>query len=147
MASYKIFDFDSRFRLGIEEVDKEHAKLVDILNRVGQLLDEDSYRDAAEHFTENLSEYVNEHFANEEKFMESINYPDLETHKNAHKNFQDSFYELKPRIEQYDEDAFRKSLLDTFLWLVSHTGKTDRDYADYYRYLNLSNLSEFKKDQ
>lgn len=140
MASYQMFDFDARFRLGIEGVDDEHEELVNMLNNVSKLLDEDKLREATTYFTENLSDYVDEHFSNEEKFMEDIGYPDLEAHKRAHKKFQDSFNELKPKIEQYDEDAFRKSLLDTFLWLISHTGKTDKDYADYYRRANLEKL-------
>ena len=147
MASYKMFDFDTRFRLGIEGVDKEHEQLVNILNRVSQLLDENKLREALEYFSKTLSDYVNEHFSNEEKFMENMNYPQLEIHREAHKKFQDSFNELKPKIEQYDENAFRKSLLDTFLWLISHTGKIDRDYADYYRNANLAKLSEGKHNQ
>ena len=140
MASYQMFDFDSRFRLGIDAVDKEHEELVNMLNHVSELLDNNKLHEATKYFTENLSDYVDEHFANEEAFMASIGYPQLEAHKKTHKKFVDSFNELKPKLEQFDEDAFRKSLLNTFLWLISHTGKTDKDYADYYRETNWKNL-------
>ncbi len=130
--AYKVFDFDASFRFGIEDVDNEHVKLVDMLNHVSELLDEDKFREAVKYFTKTLSNYVDEHFTNEEAFMKSFNYPDLEMHKRTHVKFQEAFNELKPKIEKYDEAAFRKSLLDTFLWLISHTGNTDKKYAEYY---------------
>ncbi len=138
--TYQMFDFNAKFVLGIEEVDRDHKELVDMLNKVSALLDEDQLQEAIECFTQKISTYVGIHFAREEAFMEEIDYPGLEKHIEAHRNFQRAYDALKPKIEMYDENAFRKSLLDTFLWLVSHIGKADKEYADYYRMYNLTKL-------
>jgi len=128
----KVFDFDKEFRLGIKTVDSEHIRLVEMLNEVYVLLGNGKKETASKYFSETLSTYVIEHFANEEKFMESIGYPGLEEHRRIHENFKKSFNELKPLVESYDDEAFRKALTDAFTWIIGHIGKTDRKYATFY---------------
>jgi hemerythrin len=128
----KLFDFDAEFRLGIDVIDQEHVKLVDMLNAVHSLISEGKKDQARRYFSETLSGYVTEHFANEEQFMESMAFPGLEEHKKIHENFKKSFEELKPKIELYDDTAFRSALSDAFTWIVGHIGRTDRKYARFY---------------
>jgi hemerythrin-like metal-binding protein len=128
----KMFDFDKEFKLDIDAIDNEHVKLVDMLNEVYTRLSAGKRDEARKYFTETLSSYVNEHFANEEKFMESIAYPGLDEHKKIHENFKKSFHDLAPLIESYDEVAFRKALSDAFSWIITHIGKTDKRYARFY---------------
>lgn len=128
----KLFDFDSEFRLGIDLVDNEHIKLVDMLNEVHVLLSDGKREEAKQYFNEMLSGYVTEHFANEEKFMESIGFPLIEEHRKIHENFKQSFHKLKPLIESYDEAAFRNALSDAYTWIITHIGKTDKKYAVFH---------------
>ncbi len=129
--SSNIFNFEEEFKLGINQVDEEHIRLVNILNLVHSLLKQEKRAEARQVFKETLSAYVGEHFDNEEKFMESFNYPDLEQHKKIHENFKNTFLEMQPAIES-DDDTFRKALSDTFTWILTHIGKTDKRYAKYY---------------
>ena len=131
MTQY-IFDFEENFKLGIDEMDNEHIILVDMLNRVYELLNENKSREARIYFNKTLSNYVQEHFSSEEVYMENIGFPDLEKHKRIHSNFRRSFNLLKPKIEADDDAAFRQALRDTFSWIVSHIGVTDKEYANYY---------------
>jgi hemerythrin len=128
----EIFNFETEFKLGIDEVDCEHMKLVDMLNAVHALIREGKKDEARQYFSETLSAYVVEHFANEEAFMERMGYPNLEDHKKIHENFKKSFSELLPKIESFDDRAFRMALTDAFTWIISHIGKTDKKYAKYY---------------
>jgi hemerythrin len=128
----KVFDFDKEFRLGIEAVDREHVILVDMLNEVYALVGAGKRDEARRYFNEALSSYVDEHFANEEKFMESFQYPGLEEHRKVHENYRKSFNELKPRIDSFDDASFRQALSDAFTWIIGHIGRTDRKYASHY---------------
>jgi len=128
----KLFNFDDEFRLGIDVIDNEHIKLVDMLNQVHALLSEGKREEARRYFNETLSAYVEEHFSNEEKFMESIGFPFVEDHHKVHENFKQSFRELQPRIESADDAAFRRALNDAFTWIIVHIGKTDKKYAAFY---------------
>ena len=128
----KMFDFEAEFKLGIDAMDREHAKLVDMLNDVYMLLGDGKKEEAQKFFNETLSAYVEEHFANEEKFMASIGFPVLDEHRKIHENFKRSFYDLKPALVTFDDAAFRKALSDTFTWIIGHIGRTDRKYATFY---------------
>jgi hemerythrin len=128
----KLFDFDAEFRLGIDSVDNEHVKLIDMLNQVHILLNEGKKSEAVAYFRETLSSYVNEHFANEEQFMAEIGFPGIDDHKKIHDNYRQSFNDLLPLIETYDDAAFRIALTDAFTWIISHIGRTDRRYAKFY---------------
>jgi len=96
------------------------------------LIREGKKDEARSYFSVTLSAYVVEHFANEEAFMERMGYPELEDHKKIHENFKKSFSELLPKIETFDDRAFRMALTDAFTWIISHIGKTDKKYAKYY---------------
>ena len=127
-----LFNFDDEFKLGIEAADIEHSRLVDMLNTTHELLREGKREEARAYFNKTLGLYVHEHFTNEEAFLESIKYPDLENHKKIHANFRKSFEELAPKIETANNAAFRQALADTFAWIISHIGKTDKKYAKFY---------------
>ena len=122
----KIFDFEAEFRLGIDQVDNEHIQLVDMLNAVYALIAEGKRDEARQYFSKTLSNYVNEHFAHEEQFMEEIGYPELAMHRKTHENFKATLLRSLPSIEAYDEKAFRDALWDAFTWIVNHIGKTDK---------------------
>ena len=126
-----LFNFDAEFKLGIDAIDQEHVKLADIFDRVHTLLNEGKRDEARQYFVETLSNYVHEHFANEEKFLAEIVYPQPDEHKKLHANFKQTIRDWKPLVESSDELAFRKTLNDTFTWIIAHIGKTDRRYAKF----------------
>jgi len=127
-----LFNFDDEFKLGAEAADMEHGRLVDMLNRTHELLLEGKRAEARTYFNKTLSNYVHTHFHNEEQFLKSIGYPDVENHHKVHENFRKSFEERKPLIENADDAAFRSALSDVFVWIINHIGKTDRKYAKFY---------------
>lgn len=128
----KLFNFDQEFKLGIEAVDNEHIRLVDMLDEVHTLMNAGKKDEAIHYFNKTLSAYVNEHFDNEEEFMKSFDYPQLDEHRKIHQIFKNSFIELSPKLENFDNVAFRQALSNAYAWIISHIGKTDRKYADYY---------------
>jgi hemerythrin len=131
-----MFNFETEFKLGIETVDHEHMKLVNMLNSVYTLVNECKKTEAIEYFSLTLARYVIDHFAHEEAFMQKIGYPQLEEHAKVHENFKKSFMQTLPRLANYDDAAFRAALTDTFTWIINHIGRTDRRYALYYQSLS-----------
>jgi hemerythrin len=127
-----LFNFEVEFKLGIETIDQEHLKLVNMLNAVNRLISEGKKNEAIEYFSLTLAQYVTVHFANEEKFMASFHFPQLEDHAKIHKLFKKSFLESLPKLASYDEASFRAALTDAFTWIINHIGRTDRKYAQFY---------------
>jgi hemerythrin len=128
-----LFNFEDEFKLDIDNVDQEHVKLVNMLNAVHNLVNAGNKQGAIEYFSLTLARYVNEHFTHEEAFMASFGYPQIEEHKKIHENFKKSFVQSLPKLASYDDAAFRSALTDTFTWILTHIGRTDRKYALYYK--------------
>ena len=109
-----------------------------MLNHTSQLLNEGKPKKARSYFKDTLSFYVFDHFANEELFMESFNFPGIEKHKTIHQNFRNSFEKTKELVETYDDISFRQILTDTFIWTSAHIGRVDKKYIEYYFEQNLA---------
>ena len=74
------------YKIGHEKVDSEHKKLFELANIVAQNLDD---KEAILASIKELVKYTKFHFANEEQYMKSINFPFLDEHKQLHKNIVD----------------------------------------------------------
>ena len=133
-----LFNLDPKSELGFAETDNEHSKIINMLNHTSQLLSEGKPKKARVYFKDILSFYVYKHFTNEELFMESFNFPGIESHKKVHENFRNSFEETKELVEIYDDTSFRQVLSDTFIWTSSHIGRVDKKYIEYYFEQNLA---------
>ena len=77
-----------------------------------------------------LLEYTVHHFAHEEKYMEQIQYPALDSHKKVHKNLIDVLIKFK---NQLDAGELSNAKLTSFLknWLFTHIMGIDTKYAKH----------------
>lgn len=91
-----MFIFTDDYRLGIDTLDGEHEKLVNILNdALRQLKDENvDLQELAKTIKAELQEYANTHFAHEEAYMEQLQEPELPHQRKAHEFFIKEIQEL-----------------------------------------------------
>jgi hemerythrin len=126
-----LIEFDDDLLTCVEEMDKQHMKLVALLNNVYEFIKEGKKEEALELFEKELLFYVEYHLSEEEKFMEEIGYPDLDKHKKTHDTFRREIYNLIPYIKSGDPKAFRQALSYAWGWLYAHIAKTDKKYGIY----------------
>lgn len=83
------FELTKDYLTGIEMIDKEHAKLIQIINETSAILNDDKLdiQILAKNLVQNLSEYAATHFQHEEAYMEKINDPELPLQKKEHAAF------------------------------------------------------------
>ena len=85
-----MYEMKSEYYTGIELIDEEHKQLFTYADEAYELLHEeftpDKY-DNISHILEELREYTKKHFADEEAYMESIQYKRLFTQKIQHQEF------------------------------------------------------------
>ncbi len=126
-----LFNFDDEFKLGIPEIDAEHAALINMLNEVMNLNRKNEKDKARLYFQETLSRYVVDHFAHEEAYMQKIGYPQLDEHRKVHENFKQAMFRYMEQFNPEDHAAFRGALMDAYSWIINHIGKTDRKYVGF----------------
>ena len=128
-----IIAWDIKYEIGIPLIDKQHEKLVQLVNDL-HMACRQSVKTASRFFIETAHEtvnYLHHHFSTEEKMMLLFEYKGYPEHKTEHENFSK---EIQNQIRlvsirrQLDPDIFVRLIKD---WLVSHITKLDNDLAKY----------------
>lgn len=127
------FKMTKEFITGIEIVDDEHAKLFEIINRVYAAIGDQLMRDKFDEIMgiiDELKEYAEQHFADEEAYMEKIGYEGLQAQKNAHELFIARFSEVnsldESTIDENQEEYLRDIVNFLTAWLINHILKMDK---------------------
>lgn len=122
--------FTDEFKTGIVIVDEEHKKLFDIIANIHTAIQADLLHDkfdAILDILDELKEYTQVHFADEENYMREIGYEGLAYQEILHQNFIDKLNELDLDDVDDNQEAYLYDFLG-FLqnWLVNHILKVDK---------------------
>jgi hemerythrin len=79
-----LLQWKDEYATGIDEVDEEHKDLIDVINRLHELLLADDARMTVPAFFARLLDGVSAHFALEERIMGESRYADLSAHREDH---------------------------------------------------------------
>lgn len=131
-----MFLWKKEFELGISSIDDQHKRLLEIGNRINDLLinheeDDDNY-DEIFMVIEELKDYTIYHFNTEEELFVKYKYPEYNEHKKEHDDF--IAYIESVNLENIDDNQkmFLKELLGKIVqWVFKHIITTDFMYKDY----------------
>lgn len=84
-----MFDWDSRYDIGVDAMNREHRILLDLMARLQALCDERAAKPTVVALLDKLAAYTVQHFRDEEAYMESIQYADRKLHGVIHKQLLD----------------------------------------------------------
>lgn len=131
------YAFTDKYRTGIALIDDEHKKLFEIMEKADEAIHDDISYDKYDHIIEILDEmreYTNFHFSDEENLMEKINYPSLQAQKKAHESFVDKLNEVDLDEADEEQEAYLNDLLSFLLkWLSGHILGMDKKIGDFVR--------------
>lgn len=122
--------WDEKFKIGVEQVDKAHAKLFRIVQKLsdmpeGEEANPATYREGLKY----LEAYSMIHFSEEEAYMRSIRYKGYAQHKRLHDNFRDkTLVALKKDLEMssYSAAAVQRFAVILNNWLAEHIMREDQ---------------------
>lgn len=125
-----MFIMKDEFLTGITLIDDEHRELFRIAQSALDLYQDDFVVDKYDHIVvilKELRDYTIKHFADEEAYMESINYKKLFTQKIEHNAFVEKLNEFDFDTIDENQDSTIIDLLN-FLndWLVNHILEKDK---------------------
>lgn len=111
----------------------DHKILLNLLNQLSDIIKADLKDDnAARTVLGVLVDYMDSHFADEEKLMQSMDYPDLEAHKQAHMALRDDVSGLTLRIDEMGDKRAYKDLYRLLNnWWRVHILGMDQDYHGF----------------
>ena len=80
-------EWSDQFELGIEEVDNQHKRLIQLTNELHTAMSEGNAQEFLGELLHQLALYAVSHFATEERLMRQYSYPESEPHIDAHRMF------------------------------------------------------------
>jgi methyl-accepting chemotaxis protein len=121
------FEWNDRFQLDVDSMDKEHMILIEKMNKFLLSLNTNNLSEIKNNF-DALASYTVKHFADEEAFMESISFSGIENHKLIHKDLISKVLQYKAGL---NEGKLNKQMISNFLknWLGLHIVGQDKKYA------------------
>lgn len=126
----KEVEWNERFNMGIEVIDKAHRRLFSIVRKLVVLSeDEKKSRWACAEGIKFFKSYTLKHFAEEEDYMRSIDYSGYEMHKHLHDVMRDkTIPALEEDLEEsdYSAEAMQHFLGISLGWLTGHIIIEDR---------------------
>lgn len=134
MSNFEKVEWSDSYSVGIESVDKQHKKLVEIINNLYDLINSSQkvYETGYQRIFDELLKYTEYHFSyEEEEFIDRYNYPSADIHKATHKSFIRS---IQDRIAQADVATPENGkVLYKYLstWLLNHISKADNAWGKF----------------
>ncbi len=126
------YDWQNKYLLGIKEIDYQHEYFLQLINR---LADEVEHVDHLEYrllLLAELKAYVRYHFISEENMMYKEGYPDLEAHKQHHRQLLDALAPKITNLEITKSQEELEKLVDYLVeWFFHHTASEDRGFSNY----------------
>ncbi|HPF36197.1 hemerythrin family protein [bacterium] len=124
-----LMSWNPTLSVDVDAMDREHQKLITLVNELNDAMKAGKAKDEMDRTFNALASYTQSHFASEERYMQSIGYPDLAAHKAEHAKLLQTVTEFK---KEYDAGNATISMkLMGFLrdWVRNHIQKTDKKYG------------------
>ncbi len=117
--------------VGVDEIDEDHRKLVNIFNLLNHAVTEG---ESPEYLAAILDELINctvWHFSHEERLMLKHRYDGIDEHKAEHQDLIKSAIELQQQILQADKAVAEENIVALERWLTEHIFTTDLRLGSY----------------
>jgi hemerythrin-like metal-binding protein len=124
--------WNDRLSVGIASIDKEHQKLVGLLNEFYDAVQGGKGKESLASVLAALIDYTKKHFANEETLFAKTSYPEAAAHKKAHDDLTRQVLEIQQKYTQGANATLPTETLN-FLksWLLTHIQGTDKKYTSH----------------
>ena len=117
--------------VGVDEIDEDHRKLVNIFNILNHAVTEGESPDYLAAVLEELINCTVWHFSHEERLMLKYGYEGIEEHKAEHQELIKSAKKLQQEILQADKPVADENIEFLERWLTEHILTTDMRLGSY----------------
>ena len=132
-----MLQWKEEYEVGVSEIDEQHQKLIDIANRVYELMRNELALDKYDQIVEilqELKEYTVYHFHFEEGLMQKAKYKKRFSHKILHQNFLAQVEAVDLSAVDENQEAYLIQIMDFIAnWLIEHIVGEDKKVGQSVR--------------
>ena len=124
--------WDSSMSVNVSEIDRQHQKLVAMINELHNGLKSGKGKDALGKILNGLISYTDTHFKAEEKYFAEFKYPDAASHSKEHAAFVKKVSDFKNDFEHGRLTVSIETLHFLRDWLQGHIKGADKKYSSFF---------------
>jgi len=128
----KIIWDDEFFDVGHEILNKQHKKIIELLNQLSADTDETISTETFYFKFKELQPYLKQHLKYEERLLEDIGYAGIEAHKEVHASYLGDMAKYMKFAEANAPDQRSEIKLFLFDWWRSHILEEDMQYKKHF---------------
>lgn len=121
-----VLPWSNMFAVGVQEIDNQHRKLVEILNRLGDAGGGANGAALQNQILDELTEYTVYHFSTEERLMAQHAYEGTAKHTEEHKKLVNAVKALHVRRANGETLPFDELMIFLRDWLTNHIMGSDK---------------------
>jgi hemerythrin-like metal-binding protein len=126
-----LITWNNKYSVGIEALDNQHKAFMKTLNELHAAAMRGKAQEVADPLLRQALSLASEHFATEERLMESSGFPGLASHRAAHQDFTRKVGEFVVRRKKGDTTVYISMLHFMRDWLTRHMQREDQEYAPW----------------
>ena len=129
--SQLILHWEEQFRVGIPRFDEQHQRLLRLVAFVAAAVSEKHNSEIVKALLFDVGSFAEEHFSDEERLMEQLEYPELAIHREEHDDFR---RQIRAFLSESGDDQTLGIRVMQMMqaWLKRHLMECDQRYASYF---------------
>ncbi len=129
------------YKLGVEKIDAQHKKLFEKADELIREIEGEKRPEIYKEIIDFLQAYVIFHFNDEEDYLKSLGYKDIENHKKHHRELTEAVgkYSIKLQESDYAYDVVKHLAGMISSWLIYHVVEEDLKYTKKAKVLKDEN--------
>lgn len=129
----ELIPWNDSLSLHIEAIDVQHKKWVAMLNSLHEAMGMGKGQEVLKKLMKEVVDYTLVHFANEEKYMKDLGYPEFAGHKAVHDKMTLKVQDIKSRFESGQIMISMELMTVLKDWLTNHILNNDKKYAPFFQ--------------
>ncbi len=124
--------------VGLEYIDSQHKVLIKLINDLHKAMKAGKSTSTSGAILDQLIEYTETHFGNEERLFKKFKYPEYENHKKVHTSLVSQVKDLKDQFMAGNGTLSVELMEFLQSWLKDHILKIDKKYVPFLRKNGIS---------
>lgn len=126
------YEWSESMSVGVALLDSDHKALIETINQLHRAVEDRREAEFLDQIFDDLVNYVEHHFAREERVMQACGYPGAADHRVEHLRFAQDMHYTRDRYFRGEETDIGRELLDYLKdWLNQHILIDDMAYRPY----------------
>ena len=126
-------EWDPDLSVGIERIDEQHLKLIEILQGLEEAIQTGSDADKIEDTIVLLFNFAKVHFSEEEELLRKHKYPEEKVHVKEHNRFIAKAFEFRENFDAKKPGLNLEVVKFLSGWILSHIQITDNRYTKHLK--------------